>query len=68
MARTRNYSDFLNSVVQLIGIPPSRLTTEVADSVNQFFNNAIRDVWLSTQWIDICPRGEVETKPRRPPP
>ena len=59
MARTRNYSDFLNSVVQLIGIPPSRLTTEVADSVNQFFNNAIRDVWLSTQWIDICPRGEA---------
>ncbi len=59
MARTRNYSDFLNSVVQLIGIPPSRLTTEVADSINQFFNNAIRDVWLSTQWIDICPRGEA---------
>lgn len=59
MARTRNYSDFLNSVIQLIGIPSSRLTTEVAESINQFFNNAIRDVWLSTQWLDICPRGEA---------
>lgn len=59
MARTRNYSEFLNSVIQLIGIPSSRLTTEVAESINQFFNNAIRDVWLSTQWLDICPRGEA---------
>ena len=59
MARTRSYSEFLNSVIQLIGIPSSRLTTEVAESINQFFNNAIRDVWLSTQWLDICPRGEA---------
>lgn len=59
MARTRNYSDFLNSVIQLIGIPSSRLTTEVAESINQFFNNAIRDIWLSTQWLDTCPRGEA---------
>lgn len=59
MARTRNYSEFLNSVTQLIGIPSSRLTTELADSINQFFNNAIRDVWLSTQWLDTCPRGEA---------
>jgi len=59
MARTRNYSDFLNSVTQLIGVPLSRVTTELADSINQFFNNAVRDVWLSTQWLDICPRGEA---------
>lgn len=59
MARTRNYSDFLDSVTQLIGIPPSRLTTEVADSINQFFNNAIRDIWIATQWYDTCPRGEA---------
>ena len=59
MARTRNYSDFLNSVIQLIGIPPSRLTTEVAASINQFFNNAIRDIWIATQWYDNCPRGEA---------
>lgn len=59
MARTRNYSDFLDSVIQLIGIPPSRLTTEVAASINQFFNNAIRDIWIATQWYDTCPRGEA---------
>lgn len=59
MAKTRNYSDFLDSVSQLIGIPPSRLTTEVADSLNQFFNNSIRDVWLATQWYETCPRGEA---------
>lgn len=59
MARTRNYSEFLSSVTQLIGIPLSRVTTELAESINQFFNNAIRDVWLSTQWLDICPRGEA---------
>jgi hypothetical protein len=59
MARTRNYSEFLSSVTQLMGVPLSRVTTELAESINQFFNNAIRDVWLSTQWLDICPRGEA---------
>ena len=59
MSRTRNYTDFLNSVTELVGIPPSRLTTEVAASLNQFFNNAIRDIWIATQWLETCPRGEA---------
>lgn len=59
MARTRNYSDFLTSLCGLVGIPVSRLSTELADSFNAFFNNAIRDAWLATQWLDICPRGEA---------
>ena len=57
MAKTRNYSDFLDSVSQLIGIPPSRLTTEVADSLNQFFNNSIRDIWLATPVVRDLPSG-----------
>lgn len=59
MAKTRNYSEFLDSVTQLIGVPPSRLTTELADSLNAFFNNSIRDIWLATQWYETCPRGEA---------
>lgn len=59
MARTRNYSDYLSSVAALIGVPLSRLSTETATTLNEFFNNAFRDVWLATQWLDVCPRGEA---------
>jgi hypothetical protein len=59
MAKTRNYSDFLSSVCALIGVPTSRLSTELAESLNLMFNNSIRDIWMATQWFDTCPRGEA---------
>jgi hypothetical protein len=59
MAKTRNYSDFLSSVCALIGVPTSRLSTELAESLNLLFNNSIRDIWMATQWFDTCPRGEA---------
>jgi len=59
MARTRHYSDFLSGVAALIGVPTSRITTELAASLNASFNNAIRDVWIAAPWHDTCPKGEA---------
>lgn len=57
--RTRPYSDFLSNICALIGIPTSRLSTEIADSINAMFNGEVRQIWDQANWTDICPKGEA---------
>ncbi len=57
--RTRPYSDFLSQICALIGIPTTRLSTEVSDSINALFNGNVRQIWDVANWTDICPKGEA---------
>ena len=59
MARTKHYSDFLTSWGSLVGIPSTRITTELASVANTVFNTAINQMWSEGPWLDICPNGEA---------
>lgn len=59
MALTRHYSDFLNSWGALVGVPVSRISTELAAVANTFFNTAIGTMWSKGPWLYICPYGEA---------
>lgn len=54
-----HYSDFLTSWCALVGIPTSRLTTEIADSANAFFNVGMQKIWALEPWIETSPYGEA---------
>jgi hypothetical protein len=59
MGQTKHYSDYLNSMCGLVGVPRSRLTTETSAAFNVYFNTGMRRVWQARNWIDICPYGEA---------
>ena len=59
MARTKHYSDFLTSWGSLVGIPSTRITTELASVANTVFNTAINQMWSQGPWLDVCPNGEA---------
>lgn len=43
----------------LVGIPPTRITTELAAVWNVHFDTAIQRAWKLTNWTDLCPYGEA---------
>lgn len=43
----------------LVGIPPTRITTELAAVWNVHFDTAIQRAWKLSNWIDLCPFGEA---------
>lgn len=59
MSATRHFSDYLNSLASLVGIPATRITTELAGVFATLFNSAISGMWVMGPWLDICPRGEA---------
>jgi hypothetical protein len=59
MARAvSHYSTFLTNWCSLVGIPTSRLTTEIAAVANSCFSTAITKMWGDGQWMEVCPYGE----------
>ena len=60
MARlVSHYSTFLTNWCSLVGIPTSRLTTEIAATANAAFNSALSKMWGDGQWMEVCPYGEA---------
>lgn len=57
--RTENYSTYLKKMAALVGIPPTRITTELAAVWNVHFDTAIQRAWKLSNWIDLCPFGEA---------
>lgn len=66
--RSRPYSDWLWNICGLIGVPFDRITTtnsigqlsvSVADLLNALFNGNFRRAWDTSNWTDICPKGEA---------
>lgn len=53
------YSNYLTTVCGLLGVPTSRLSTEIAAALNGFWNTEIQKVWNFHPWEDICPYGEA---------
>lgn len=60
MARqVSSYSTFLSQICGLIGIPVSRLTTEIADTLNASFGTSIQKMWSLAPWVEAAPYGEA---------
>ncbi len=57
--RTTPYSKALAQICGLIGVPTSRLSTELADSINILFNANVRQIWGAGNWPDISIWGEA---------
>lgn len=57
--RTSNYSAYLNHVAALIGVDVGDFQSTELTFLNQFFNRALRKIWESQSWTDVCPFGEV---------
>ena len=57
--QTKAYSDYLANIGGLIGVPTSRISTELADALEVYFNAAMRKAWKAGNWLDICPYGEA---------
>jgi hypothetical protein len=57
--RTSNYSDYLSQVSALIGVDQADLQTTELTFLNVFFDRAVRKIWESQTWRDLCPYGEV---------
>lgn len=53
------YSEFLSRISGLMGLDPTDITTSESSILNGFFNRAIRKIWESNSWLDVCPYGEV---------
>lgn len=53
------YSRYLEGIGGLIGVPTSRISTELAASLLQMFMGSMRKIWSLANWIDICPYGEA---------
>jgi len=49
----------LSQLCGLIGVPTSRLTTELASSLNTLFNANVRQVWGAGNWPDLSIWGEA---------
>lgn len=59
MSQNKNYTDFLNMMAALVGIPPNRITTEIEANWRVLFNNAIADIWERGPFLEISPFGEA---------
>lgn len=57
--KTKHYSDALDSMCALVGIPTDRLSTENAELLRVSFNAALKNAWVTYPWIDLCPYGEA---------
>jgi hypothetical protein len=57
--RTTPYSKALAQICGLIGVPTSRLSTELADSINILFNANVRQIWGAGNWPDLSIWGEA---------
>lgn len=57
--QTSHYSTFLTSWASLVGIPDTRISTEIAAVANTCFNTAIQKMWNAGAWLEICPYGEA---------
>lgn len=57
--QTKNYSDYLTRISDMIGLPSSGMTTAELSFLNSYFNNNIRAIWQANNWIDVCPFGEA---------
>jgi hypothetical protein len=57
--RTTPYSKALAQICGLIGVPTSRLSTELADSINVLFNANVRQIWGAGNWPDLSIWGEA---------
>lgn len=57
--RTIPYSRALANICGLIGVPTSRLTTEVAQSINDLWNANVRQIWGAGNWPDLTVWGEA---------
>lgn len=54
-----SYSTFLSQICGLIGLPTSRLTTELAATLNSSFNTSIQKMWSAAPWLEVSPYGEA---------
>lgn len=54
-----HFSTFLKQWAALVGIPPDRITTEIAENARTGFNTAIQKIWDSAQWLENSPYGEA---------
>ncbi len=59
MAAPRHFSDYLSSLASLVGIPATRITTELAGVFTTLFNTAIQNMWNLGPWLDVSPMGEA---------
>jgi len=57
--RTSNYSDYLTDITALMGIELADIQTPELVILNSRFNRALRKIWEASNWVDICPNGEV---------
>lgn len=53
------YSNYIQQISALIGVPTGRVSTELAESLRVMWNNGMERVWQNTTWLDICPYGEA---------
>lgn len=54
-----HYTNFLTSWAALVGIPSTRITTELAATANTFFNTAMKRIWEAGPWLENSPRAEA---------
>jgi hypothetical protein len=59
MARSTPFSTFLERWCALVGIPVSRLTTELQAVAVAQANTAFSTMWNRGMWLDVCPKGEA---------
>lgn len=54
-----HFSTFLAGWASLIGVPASRITTELAATAGTFFGTAMTDMWNRSPWLEVSPYGEA---------
>lgn len=50
--RSTSYDDIVEGVAQRFGVPPEQLQKTDAEPLKRFFNEAFREIWTRTWWID----------------
>lgn len=60
MARqVSSYSTFLTQICGLVGLPTTRLTSELAATFNASFNTSMQKMWSLAPWVEVSPYGEA---------
>jgi len=54
-----NYSTFLNQLCNLVGVPSTRVPTELFNGWNASFNTSMQKMWSGNAWVEISPYGEA---------
>ena len=57
--RTSSYGDYLSSVCSLYGVDVGDLETTETTFLNTYFRRALRKIWESQRWRELCPTNEV---------